>query len=104
MTDLGCCVNYCKYNEDNLCCKGKISVGGSHATEPETTFCSSFEERERDSVTNSCKKPDRKIEIRCEAEHCVYNDNHNCTAEHVDVGHSMAQGKTECSTFKNRKQ
>lgn len=100
MTDLGCCVSYCVHNEDHMCCKGNIKVGGAHATEPETTFCSSFEERTGDSMKNGCCKPDKKIEIRCEAENCVYNDKHSCTAKHVDVGHSVAQGKTECSTFK----
>lgn len=103
MTDLGCCVDYCKHNERNMCCRGRIEVGGYNATESETTFCSSFEERTSDSVSNACCEPDKKIEIRCEAQNCMYNENRNCTAGHVDVGHSIAQGKTECSTFKMRK-
>lgn len=100
MTDLSCCVNSCVHNEDRMCCRGSINVGGNHATEPETTFCSSFVEKTGDSMKNACCKPDKKIEIRCEAENCVYNEKHSCTAKHVDVGHSISDGKTECSTFK----
>lgn len=103
MTDLGCCVSFCKHNEENKCCRGNIEVGGCHATEPENTFCASFDERMSDNVTNACCQPNKQLEIRCEAENCMYNENRNCTAGHVDVGHSVAQGKTECSTFKMRK-
>ncbi|MGN0375330.1 MAG: DUF1540 domain-containing protein [Butyrivibrio sp.] len=103
MTDLGCCVDFCKHNEDNKCCRSDIKVGGTHATEPENTFCSSYEERVSDSVSNACCKPNQKLQISCEAENCVYNENRNCTAEHIDVGRSVVQGKTECSTFRMKK-
>ena len=103
MTDLVCCVDYCKHNEQNKCCRGRIEVGGYNATEPETTFCSSYEERMGNKTSNACCTPDSKIEIKCDASNCMYNDNHNCTAGHVDVGHSISKGKTECTTFKMKK-
>ncbi len=101
MTDLGCCVNDCKHNEENRCCRNGIEVGGCRATESCCTCCSSFEEGER-GASNYSGAPNERLEIKCEADNCMYNENYNCTAGHVDVTHSSkgTHGQTECSTFK----
>ena len=46
--------------------------------------------------------PEKKIEVKCEAVNCVYNDNMNCTAAHINVAKSKttSHGETECATFK----
>ena len=106
MADLKCMVENCCYNEEHLCCKGDIMVGGQHACSCEGTCCESFTQRRegRDSFKSSVVHPSKTISIDCEAIKCVYNSNYKCHADHVDIrgcGACDCAG-TECSTFKEK--
>ena len=105
MTDLLCSVKNCSYNADNMCCKGKIRVDGKGARNSCDTKCASFvncNNPENCGCHNSTMSPEKKIEVKCEAVNCVYNDNMNCTAAHINVAKSKttSHGETECATFK----
>ncbi len=103
MTDLGCCVKNCVHNEDNMCCRGEIKIGGKTAKDSCCTCCSSFEDRGSCGCSkNATHNPDSKIEVACDATNCMYNDNMKCSAQHIDVKHSkdLIHGQTECATFK----
>lgn len=106
MADLKCSAENCTYNDQHLCCKGDIMVGGKHADCCDDTCCESFSERRegRDSFKNSTCHPTRTISIDCEATQCVYNSDYKCTAGHVDIkgcGACDCQG-TACATFEER--
>lgn len=100
MTVLDCRVSSCVHNETGRCCRGSIEVKGQDATKSDSTFCGSYDKRGC-GCTNRAKEPDDRIDIRCEAEKCTYNDNYNCTAGHVGVVGSNAgeMSQTECGTF-----
>lgn len=105
MTDLRCEVSNCVYNEKCLCSRHEINVGNPMACTEKETCCESFSES-RDAAKNACvsKNPDSKIVIRCEALKCVYNDNHYCSADSVNIGDTSANTtkETKCETFKAR--
>ena len=103
MADLKCAVENCGYNEQHLCCKGDICVGGSKACDCADTCCESFTQRREgtDSFKSSVVHPSKTISIDCEAVKCVYNSNYKCHADHVDIkgcGACDCRG-TECATF-----
>lgn len=100
MTILECNVTSCVHNESEKCCRGAIEVMGSEAERSEATCCGSYDKRGC-GCTNAAKNPDDKIDIRCEAVKCIYNDDCKCTAGHVGVVGSHAEDKseTECGTF-----
>ena len=107
MTDLLCSVKNCSYNADHMCCKGNIRVDGKGARNSCDTKCASFvncNNPENCGCHNSTMSPEKKIEVKCEAVNCVYNDNKVCKATHVGVvGHSAdSTEQTECATFRCR--
>ena len=104
MTTLNCSAYACLYNKDSLCSRGSIEVTGKEAHISEDTCCASFRERKDDdpSVRNSTEEQEgcEKIEIRCKAEHCTYNDSCRCTASAIDISGDDAQDHvTCCDTF-----
>lgn len=106
MADLKCGVTNCTYNQDNLCSRGDIMVGGKHASNSDDTCCDSFAERreKQDSFTSSLDHPSSIISIDCEAVKCVYNSDYKCVAEHVDIKGCGACNcrETSCATFTER--
>ncbi|MDD6234439.1 MAG: DUF1540 domain-containing protein [Lachnospiraceae bacterium] len=102
MTNLGCCVENCVHNEDNMCCRGNIKVDGHKAHDAGETCCASFQDCGCHGATNSTHRPNAKIEVACDASNCMYNNNMMCSAGHIDVKHSgnTVHGETECATFK----
>ena len=106
MADLRCAVENCGYNEQQLCCKGDICVGGQKACDCEGTCCESFTQRREgmDSFKSSVTHPSKTISIDCEAVKCVYNSNYKCHADHVDIkgcGAYDCKG-TVCATFSEK--
>ena len=103
MAELKCAAENCAYNEQNLCSKGDIMVGGRQACESEETCCESFlQGREgRDVFKSALNHPSKVISIDCEAVKCVYNSNYKCVADHVDItGKGADKSKeTNCATF-----
>ncbi|MBQ4537563.1 MAG: DUF1540 domain-containing protein [Lachnospiraceae bacterium] len=106
MADLKCGAESCIYNNDHLCSKGDIMVGGKHASDYNETCCESFAKKRegRNAVTSSINHPTRMITIDCEAVKCIYNNNYKCFAEHVDIRGSKANEckETACATFTER--
>ncbi len=103
MADLKCAVENCSYNEQHLCSKGDIMVGGQKACCCGETCCEIFTQRREgtDSFKSSVVHPSKTISIDCEAVKCMYNSNYKCHADHVDIkgcGACDCRG-TECATF-----
>lgn len=101
MTQLKCSAQTCMYNEDHYCCKGDIMVEGRDAMEPSATCCGSFRERTGENTTNAMEHPSRMIDVDCEAEKCVFNDDCKCTAQEIGIAGSHACNcqDTECASF-----
>ena len=103
MADLKCGATDCMYNEDRLCSKGDICVGGKSAKCSDETCCESYSPRkDRDSYKNSTHHATHNISIDCEAAQCAYNKDLRCKADHVDImGCADQKGcNTACKTFK----
>ena len=104
MADLKCAVENCYYNDQHLCSKGDILVGGKNACTCDETCCENFEQQKEGSTRNADGYPDRMTQIDCEAVKCRYNTNYKCQAEHVDMRGSRAgdRRETACATFEER--
>lgn len=106
MAELRCVVDSCTYNEDQLCSKGDILVGGRNACCCDETSCESFMQRRegQDAFKSSACHAARTINIDCEAEKCVYNSDYKCTAGHVDIKGCRACDcqQTVCATFEEK--
>lgn len=103
MTGLECSVRNCLFNEEALCCKGDIKVGGGqNAEKPGETSCDSFKERARDVYSNVTLQPGERIDVKCSAVNCVFNENQKCSANHIGIGGNGANrsDETECTSFR----
>ena len=104
MPALNCMATTCIYNRDELCSRGDIEVKGHGAEYAGETCCHSFREKSESSVTNStvagcgCSK----IDVKCEAEKCIYNDDCRCNAGQINIDGPSACtcDETECETFR----
>lgn len=102
MTKLDCTVANCSYNENKMCKRENIRVGGRNAVKPSETACESFYPRGTNTMTSiDAKGPARETGIACDAVTCRYNKNHKCAAEHIQIAgvHAVTNGETECGTF-----
>lgn len=105
MTKLDCSVVSCSYNENRLCKRENITVGGRKAIKPSETVCESFYPRGTNTMTSlDGKGPKEETNIACNAVTCVYNENKKCTAEHIQIAgvKAVTAGETECGTFQCR--
>lgn len=100
MTRLKCAVRNCMYNEDQLCAKGDIVIGGQDAKVPNETCCESFRER-NGSATNSVGHADKEISVKCHATNCQFNEDCKCSAKEIGIAGSnaCACAETECASF-----
>lgn len=103
MTQLKCSVETCMYNDNRLCAKGDIMVGGQNAASPNETRCDSFKER-TGSTSNSVNSGEKNIQVGCKAENCVFNEECKCSAEEIGIAGSNACScaETECASFECR--
>lgn len=101
MTNLDCSVRNCLFNESKRCCKGDIKVGGEEASKPDETCCGSFKERARDVYSNVSGQPSDRIDVKCVATNCRFNESWKCSASHIGIAGSSAKRweETECSSF-----
>lgn len=105
MTKLDCSVVSCSYNENRLCKRENITVGGHEAIKPSETVCESFYPRGTNTMTNlDSKGPKKETNIACNAVTCVYNEDKKCTADHIQIAgvKAVSTGETECGTFQAR--
>ena len=105
MTKLDCNVVSCSYNENRMCKRENITVGGMEARKASETACESFSPRGTNTMTNlDGKGPSPETNIACNAVTCRYNDNKKCTAEHIQIAgvKAVSTGETECGTFQAR--
>ena len=103
MPSLVCSAQSCGYNEAMYCCKGDILVGGEEAESSGDTCCTSFRENTGTSARNSMGgSPSQTIYVDCDACNCVYNEEHKCHAEKIDImGASASRSEqTACATFR----
>ena len=79
MPALSCSAMTCVYNQNELCSKGDIRVGGSGAKSSMETCCESFKERGEGTMSNSTGCGCTKIGVDCKAQNCTFNDNNGGT-------------------------
>jgi hypothetical protein len=102
MPALSCSAMTCVYNQNELCSKGDIRVGGSGAKSSMETCCESFKERGEGTMSNSTGCGCTKIGVDCEAQNCTFNDNCKCEAGDIHIAGDSACScqETECSSFR----
>lgn len=100
MTRLRCSARNCMYNDDQLCSRSDIEIGGQDASRPNETRCESFQERSG-SMTNSVGQASEDTDVKCHATNCDFNENCKCHAEEIGIAGSNACtcGETECASF-----
>lgn len=89
MTQLKCSVKNCMYNEEQLCSKGDITIGGQDASKPNETCCESFRERSG-NMMNSIGQPSKEISVRCQATNCDFNEGCKCNAKEIGIAGSLS--------------
>lgn len=104
MPKLNCSVSNCYYNESKKCCRDDIKISGSDATVTDGTFCGSFKEKLDKVTSKSChcnEGPATKLDVKCEAKNCVYNDNAKCHAAEITISGNGAkhESQTACGSF-----
>lgn len=102
MTRLDCSVTSCMYNQDHLCSKGDITIGGRNASSSGETCCESFHKKGVGSCANFICRPSATVDVDCEAKDCKYNTNCKCSAKQIGIsGRSNASEskQTECGSF-----
>lgn len=99
MTKLQCNVNSCSSYNKGYCCRPCIHVNGATAHMCSETNCQSYSEN-TNQMTSGCQynNPNQILDISCDANQCLYNHNHKCTADSISIN-SGCSG-TECSSFK----
>ena len=88
------------YNEEQLCSKGDITIGGQDASKPNETCCESFRERSG-NMMNSIGQPSKEISVRGQATNWDFNEGCKCNAKEIGIAGSNACscGETECASF-----
>ena len=81
MPALSCSAMTCVYNQNELCSKGDIRVGGSGAKSSMETCCESFKERGEGSMSNSTGCGCTKIGVDCKAQNCTLTTTVNAKPE-----------------------
>lgn len=102
MTKLDCSVVSCSYNENKMCKRENITVGGYDAVKPSETTCESFYPRGTNTMTSLDKKgPKAETNVACDATTCRYNEGRKCAAGHIQIAgvKAVSTGETECGTF-----
>ena len=104
MPALSCSAVNCVYNQEELCSKGDIRVGGSGAKASGATCCARFPERKA-GMSHSAEKGCgcTKIGVDCAAQNCMFNDSCKCEAGGIHIAGNSACSceETECSSFQN---
>lgn len=100
MTNLKCSVRNCAYNDDCLCCREDIMIGGQDAGKSSETCCESFRER-TESMTNSVKQGTPETSVGCHAHNCRFNEDCKCHANEIGIAGSRACccAETQCASF-----
>lgn len=96
----------CAHNKNNLECYAyTIAMKGRSARNSNETNCGSFVKQKvnydsefSEELTNSTRSRANIATIECEASFCVFNREHNCFADGVNVSQT---NKPNCLTFKS---
>ncbi len=106
MTKLTCNVTSCASNCDNCCCQPAIKVQGKGACQCCETECQSFQKKGSGEVSNNTQfsHANPECEVKCTANHCVFNDMGGCTASHISIMGNGAEKRSEtnCESFRAR--
>lgn len=93
---LNCSANNCVYNNSGICYAGNIKVDGINATTTSNTTCSTFQEKDSNSMTSSTINAfTTSSDIACSANKCNYNSAGTCTAPSVQINFN----NVSCDTF-----
>lgn len=108
MSYINCNAKNCGYNKNNQCNKRFVKVEGLFSRSKLGTFCQSF----RNPVDSSLFKEEmasemlgeteeKKTQVGCSANYCLYNKDNYCQAREITVGNKNAKyrSETECESF-----
>ena len=102
MTVLNCDVKNCYFNKSSKCCKDGIQIGGTDATIMDATYCEDFREK-TNSMTNTVEHcncgPETKMDVKCDAVHCTYNDNYSYNCNYIFIFHFFSSSFLFFSMF-----
>ncbi|MDD4000682.1 MAG: DUF1540 domain-containing protein [Bacilli bacterium] len=108
MPKLKCGVDSCAYWHNQICIREGIQVKGDTALDIAETRCSSYRKREKEATDESYKMeigilgPEVfNLEVKCEAQNCVFNKRLSCHAQDIKIDGSRARASrdTFCSSF-----
>ena len=104
MTKLKCSAKRCMYNAEDCCCKSDIKVEGREAEDTEDTCCGSFQDRGCNCGKNAMDSVNYSVDVKCEAESCIYNEHKQCTASTIGIAGPKAchSEETECASFRSK--
>lgn len=112
--NLKCNATNCVHNMDELCSAREIEVQGGDTMGGKFTFCGTFTDRSIQNyagamtnvnISEGLKQlvSDDKMDpvVTCNAQNCIYNNEHYCYAENVQITNEIAatETQTECQTF-----
>lgn len=99
MTELTCGVGKCAFNKDNMCMNNSICVGGRFASNVGNTYCSSFQQA--NFLVNLNEYGKSTVDIECEAENCIHNEQGECTAKNIVISSENVSehNDTMCDSF-----
>lgn len=81
---IDCSVYDCKFNLDGRCATGDVHIGGESAKTVDGTCCETF--MESNGITDDVSTPAYDgTSIRCDAEHCLFNDHKKCDLSAIEV-------------------
>lgn len=104
---VSCEVINCFFNKDGYCYRDSIFVGAEKfAYKYEDTRCESFWYKNKKSNTPKSRMLDVAVvwDVDCEAINCIYNSNHRCCAEYINIkgNKAITYNETLCATFKEK--
>ncbi|MEG0319352.1 MAG: DUF1540 domain-containing protein [Niameybacter sp.] len=104
MPKLRCTVDNCSYNKEEYCTLNYILVDGDGqvATNVEDTCCTNFDASEY-TLSNQEHMAQAVVDIKCTADHCIFNEDNVCEAEEVGMAGASTctcSQDTQCGTFR----
>lgn len=94
---ISCSASSCTYNKVGACYASGIKVDGKSADTTCETTCSTYENKESSSFSNSVQDSTvaQTSSISCAATNCKYNHSGDCNADSIHINMDDAS----CETF-----
>jgi len=103
MDKINCQVIHCSHNNDSVFYANCIDMIGKSALKKQETCCSSFlHQLHYSNLTNNTLGVGSCACLTCMAEQCMFNVDHQCNLDVIQVGgdHAQYYTHTACMSFK----